>query len=92
LLGHALRRRTVPRAEPILMILSPWRVGIKRTRQAKPPGARTFEAQLEDGSWLNISERRTKDGGYVFTQVHNIQANVPPEKVLAIYEAAAEFR
>jgi two-component system cell cycle sensor histidine kinase PleC len=29
------------------------------------PGARTFEAQLEDGSWLNISERRTKDGGYV---------------------------
>ncbi|MGD9938663.1 MAG: uroporphyrinogen decarboxylase family protein [Clostridia bacterium] len=34
----------------------------------------------------------SKDGGYVFTQVHNIQANVPPEKVIAIYEAAAEFR
>ncbi len=30
-----------------------------------PPGARTFEAQLEDGRWLHISERRTKDGGYV---------------------------
>ena len=29
------------------------------------PGARTFEAQLHDGSWLHISERRTKDGGYV---------------------------
>src|SRR6266567_427671 len=29
------------------------------------PGARTFEAQLEDGRWLQISERRTKDGGYV---------------------------
>jgi two-component system cell cycle sensor histidine kinase PleC len=29
------------------------------------PGARTFEAQLEDGRWLHISERRTKDGGYV---------------------------
>ena len=28
-------------------------------------GARTFEAQLDDGSWLHISERRTKDGGYV---------------------------
>jgi len=26
---------------------------------------RTFEAQLDDGRWLNISERRTKDGGYV---------------------------
>ncbi len=31
----------------------------------QPPGARTFEAQLRDGIWLNISERRTKDGGYV---------------------------
>jgi two-component system cell cycle sensor histidine kinase PleC len=29
------------------------------------PGARTFEAQLDDSSWLHISERRTKDGGYV---------------------------
>src|SRR5436305_2201678 len=32
---------------------------------AQPPGARTFEAQLDDGSWRHISERRTKDGGYV---------------------------
>jgi two-component system, cell cycle sensor histidine kinase PleC len=29
------------------------------------PGARTFEAQLDDGRWMHISERRTKDGGYV---------------------------
>src|SRR3954452_2390695 len=40
-----------------------------RTRLAETsalaPGARTFEAQLDDGSWLHISERRTKDGGYV---------------------------
>lgn len=28
-------------------------------------GARTMEAQLEDGRWLQINERRTKDGGYV---------------------------
>src|SRR5258705_5889895 len=32
---------------------------------SQTPGARTFEAQLDDGSWLHISERRTKDGGYV---------------------------
>src|ERR1700724_2370006 len=32
---------------------------------AQTPGARTFEAQLDDGSWLHISERRPKDGGYV---------------------------
>jgi two-component system cell cycle sensor histidine kinase PleC len=29
------------------------------------PGGQTFEVQLEDGRWLHISERRTKDGGYV---------------------------
>src|ERR1700760_1069142 len=29
------------------------------------PGCRTFEAQLDDGTWLHVSERRTKDGGYV---------------------------
>lgn len=40
-----------------------------RTRLAESsplaPGARTFEAQLDGGNWLHISERRTKDGGYV---------------------------
>jgi len=30
-------------------------------------------------------------GGYVFTSVHNIQADVPPENVLALYDAAHEF-
>jgi two-component system, cell cycle sensor histidine kinase PleC len=32
-----------------------------------PPeeGARTLRAQLEDGRWLQINERRTKDGGFV---------------------------
>ncbi|MGH6834814.1 MAG: PAS domain-containing sensor histidine kinase [Methylocella sp.] len=28
-------------------------------------GARTYEARLGDGHWLQINERRTKDGGYV---------------------------
>ena len=28
-------------------------------------GARTFEVCLDDGRWLHISEKRTKDGGYV---------------------------
>lgn len=28
-------------------------------------GCPTFEAQLADGRWLQINERRTKDGGYV---------------------------
>jgi len=28
-------------------------------------GAQTYEARFEDGRWLQINERRTKDGGYV---------------------------
>lgn len=31
-------------------------------------------------------------GGYVFTQVHNVQANVPPENVVAAYDAAIRAR
>src|SRR5271170_6970082 len=31
----------------------------------QPPGAGTFEVRLDDGRWMHISERRTKDGGYV---------------------------
>jgi uroporphyrinogen decarboxylase len=30
-------------------------------------------------------------GGFVFCQVHNIQANVPPENIVAMFEAALEF-
>jgi len=29
-------------------------------------------------------------GGYVFNNVHNIQAGVPPENVIALYDAAYE--
>lgn len=31
-------------------------------------------------------------GGFVFTQVHNIQSDIEPEKVLAIYDSAIKFR
>jgi uroporphyrinogen decarboxylase len=30
------------------------------------------------------------DGGFVVTQVHNIQPGVPPENIVAMYEAALE--
>ena len=30
-------------------------------------------------------------GGYVFNNVHNIQADIPPENILAMYEAAYEY-
>jgi len=31
------------------------------------------------------------DGGYVFNNVHNIQAGVPPENIVALYEAAYAY-
>jgi two-component system, cell cycle sensor histidine kinase PleC len=49
----------------------------KVTSEGQIPGARTFEAQLDDGRWLHISERRTKDGGYVSvgTDITNIKSH-----------------
>jgi uroporphyrinogen decarboxylase len=31
------------------------------------------------------------NGGYVFNNVHNILADVPPENIIAMYEAAKEY-
>lgn len=31
-----------------------------------------------------------RDGGHVFATIHNIQPDIPPEKILAIYETVAE--
>ena len=44
-------------------------------------GARTYEAQLGDGRWLQINERRTKDGGYVSVGTY-ITALTPHEAQL----------
>ena len=50
-------------------VVSAGRKRVLRTRilsEGHPvAGARTLEAQLDGGHWLHISERRTKDGGYV---------------------------
>lgn len=47
-----------------------------------------------DEIWAHVTERLkifTPGGGYVFNQVHNIQANVPPENIVAMYDAARTF-
>ena len=46
------------------------------------PGARTFEAQLEDGRWLQISERRTKDGGFVSVGTNITELKLHEEKLI----------
>ena len=40
---------------------------------------------------LNLKAFARADGGYVFTQVHNIQQNVPVENVEEMFAAAYEF-
>jgi uroporphyrinogen decarboxylase len=32
-----------------------------------------------------------KDGGFIFQQVHNILADVPPENIVAMFEAAKKY-
>jgi uroporphyrinogen decarboxylase len=39
----------------------------------------------------NLEAFQAKEGGFVFTQVHNIQADVPPENVEAMLRAAHDF-
>lgn len=46
--------------------------------------------QVKDDVRRNI-EALAPGGGYVFNTVHNIQADVPPENMLAMYEALAEY-
>ena len=36
-------------------------------------------------------ENLSKDGGFVFSPIHNITAEVPPENVIAMFEAANSF-
>ncbi len=66
---HHLPDQAVVAGTPYEAVVAMGRKPIIRTTVAnddgQPPGARTFEAQLDDGRWMHISERRTKDGGYV---------------------------
>ena len=66
---HHLPDAAVAAGTPYPTVVAAGRKPIIRTtianEEGQPPGARTFEAQLDDGRWMHISERRTKDGGYV---------------------------
>jgi two-component system cell cycle sensor histidine kinase PleC len=66
---HRLPDPAVIAGTPYEAVVAAGRKPIVRTTIAnedrQKQGARTFEAQLEDGRWMHISERRTKDGGYV---------------------------
>ena len=57
------------------------------------------QTTLPFGSLREIEEEVTKNieifsrgGGYVFTQIHNIQAGTDPEKIVAVYDLANRLR
>jgi two-component system cell cycle sensor histidine kinase PleC len=66
---HELPADTVLQGKPYADVMAlgrPPEVQHQFLRQERQDvGARTFEARLQDGRWLQINERRTKDGGYV---------------------------
>ncbi|MGR7993730.1 ATP-binding protein [Xanthobacter sp. ZOL 2024] len=66
---HELPDEAIHAGTPFETIASVGRHPVTRT-PLKPEdrpeeGSRAFEAQLSNGRWLKIAERRTKDGGYV---------------------------
>jgi uroporphyrinogen decarboxylase len=51
---------------------------------------RATPAEIRDHVRRNLDAFKP-GGGYVFNNVHNLQADVPPENILALYDAAFEF-
>lgn len=50
-------------------------------RHSNSSGERSYEARLDDGRWLQVNERRTKDGGFVsvgtdITQIKHHEENL----------------
>ena len=64
-----------------------WGGGID-TQKILPQGK---PSEIRDHVKRNI-EIFSKDGGFVFSAVHNVQSDVPPENFLAMWEAFREFR
>jgi two-component system cell cycle sensor histidine kinase PleC len=66
---HGLSDEKAVRGTPYAEVMAAARQPIVRAQvpagERPEEGARSFEAQLEDGRWLQINERRTKDGGFV---------------------------
>jgi uroporphyrinogen decarboxylase len=47
-------------------------------------------AEIREHVRRNIAAFK-RGGGYVFNNVHNIQCGVPPENIVALFDAAYEF-
>ena len=63
-----------------------WGGGVD-TSQVLPSGT-TEEVRADV---LKRCEILSRDGGFIFAPIHNILPEVPPENILAMYEAVKEF-
>jgi uroporphyrinogen decarboxylase len=63
-----------------------WGGGIDTQRVLPFASTEAVRAQVKD----NVSSLGS-GGGFVFNPVHNVQAGVPPENIVAAYEEAAGF-
>jgi uroporphyrinogen decarboxylase len=57
------------------------------TRRVLPNGT---PQEIREHVFKNL-EILAPGGGFVFQQVHNIQADVPPENIVAMFDAIAEW-
>ncbi|MFP4353150.1 MAG: uroporphyrinogen decarboxylase family protein [Puniceicoccaceae bacterium] len=48
-------------------------------------------AEVREQTLAHLESFRPLEGGFVFASVHNIQANVPPENIIALFDTAREF-
>ena len=46
---------------------------------------------ISDETRNNLNQFKPLEGGYIFTSVHNIQANVPAANIIALYDAAMTY-
>lgn len=63
-LPDSVARPGTPYAEVMAAARQP-KVSSEGLRYSMTGGERSYEARLDDGRWLQINERRTKDGGFV---------------------------
>jgi two-component system cell cycle sensor histidine kinase PleC len=83
---HDLPEQLVKSGAPYEEVMSTARQPVVKSEAkvgpATRPGERVYEAQLEDGRWLQISERRTNDGGFVSVGTDITELKRHEEKLL----------
>jgi hypothetical protein len=79
---HNLPDSVIAPGTPYETVVAASRKPVVHKKLENAEEARTFEARLNDGRWLHISEQRTKDGGYVSVSTDITALKLHEEKLL----------